>query len=309
MIVSLLDLHPTDRDESEGRLEIFEAGTGHGSLTLHLARAIHSANSLAPPISLLESDIPEPASQIKPDDSDTDNGLPSADSTPDTHSLENDEQRKLYQEWLASRRAVIHTLDISSKYSNRARRVVRNFRNGLYYSNIDFHVVTIGNYITTRIEEKAGPFLDHAILDLPDCHTYLELLGNVLKSNGSLLVFCPSITQINECVRVVKDERLPLLLEKVLELGPGGGAGGKEWDVRPVRPRALLKAEAEARAAVAGEKSEVDILESSDATDESVDSDQSQSSGWSMVCRPKVGEMVVGGGFLGLWTKMDKTAF
>ena len=26
---------------------------------------------------------------------------------------------------------------------------------------------------------------------------------------------------------------------------------------------------------------------------------------WAMVCRPKVGEMVVGGGFLGLWRRME----
>ena len=46
--MSLLDIHvepatsvgPTD----SRRLEILEAGTGHGSLTLHLARSIHAAN-------------------------------------------------------------------------------------------------------------------------------------------------------------------------------------------------------------------------------------------------------------------------
>ncbi|KFX96568.1 hypothetical protein V490_03275, partial [Pseudogymnoascus sp. VKM F-3557] len=54
LIVSLLDLNPTVPDPSSSSpsppLEIFEAGTGHGALTLHLARAIHAANPAPPPL-------------------------------------------------------------------------------------------------------------------------------------------------------------------------------------------------------------------------------------------------------------------
>ncbi|KAK8141512.1 hypothetical protein G3M48_010384, partial [Beauveria asiatica] len=57
-IVSLLDLHPVrpgeeDENDDEGQpddgpFEVFEAGTGMGSLSLHIARALHAANPPVP---------------------------------------------------------------------------------------------------------------------------------------------------------------------------------------------------------------------------------------------------------------------
>lgn len=47
-IVDLLDIHPSPSTFSGHRLEILDAGTGHGSLALHLARAIASANPPPP---------------------------------------------------------------------------------------------------------------------------------------------------------------------------------------------------------------------------------------------------------------------
>src|SRR4051794_23216614 len=45
-IVALLDIHaaPPERDDFEP-LEILEAGTGHGSLSLQLLKAMHGANT------------------------------------------------------------------------------------------------------------------------------------------------------------------------------------------------------------------------------------------------------------------------
>ncbi len=94
------------------------------------------------------------------------------------------------------------------------------------------------------------------------------------------------------------------MLETVLELGSRVGVGGREWDVRAVKPRALLKAEAEAKRRM----EEVDEA-SSDAEegdrDSSLGVSESTESGWEMVCRPKVGVRVSGGGFLGLWRRME----
>ncbi|RDL41101.1 uncharacterized protein BP5553_01080 [Venustampulla echinocandica] len=295
-ILALLDLHPTTPGSTDAtntdRLEIFEAGTGHGALTLHLARAIHAANTTPPTI---------------PDNEDV-SPLAEGGGSVAMNELAAAERsgQETYRAWRASRRAVIHSLDSSSRHSAHAERVVKNFRNGMYFHNIDFHVGSINEYLSERLTENGGvPFLDHAILDLPGCGDYFEIASAALKPNGSLLVFCPSITQINSCVLDSKKNGFPLFLETVVELGTGAGVGGREWDVRQVRPRAYVKAQAEA--------AKVDQPQQNDmaAADEVVagvhphePAAKLNSDGWELICRPKVGERVSGGGFLGLWRKM-----
>jgi tRNA (adenine57-N1/adenine58-N1)-methyltransferase len=103
----------------------------------------------------------------------------------------------------------------------------------------------------------------------------------------------------------------------VLETGSGTGAGPREWDVRSVKPRARAKAEAEAKAARGGwestleESMKVDedgeqgagITEAMDHSD--LQAPNTEDSGWEMVCRPKVGLRIEGGGFIGLWRRME----
>ena len=218
------------------------------------------------------------------------------------------DQEEAYQAWRANRRAVIHTLDQSSVYSAHAQKTVKNFRRGMYFPNVDFHVSSIEDYISGRMSTSDQPFLDHAILDLPSTDLYLHIVGKALKSNGSLVTWCPSITQINKCVAQVKQEMMPLLLERVIEVGLGL-SGGREWDVRMVRPRALSMATpafktqgADAEAAEPAVHSEEEVpISGEPAVQPAV-----QDSGWEMVCRPKVGLKIAGGGFIGLWRKMER---
>jgi len=298
-MVSLLDLHPSFNDDSTGishdRLEIFEAGTGHGALTLHLARAIHGANR-APPEIPPSKEPDQPATVSINDDAVV--STPKSAEDPN-QSLETKATQEAYDIWRANRRAVIHTLDVSAKHSAHAQATVKNFRQGMYFPDVDFHVGGIPEYLSGRLIESADPFLEHVILDLPSPGSYLGIVGNALKPNGSLLLFCPSITQINVCVQMVKGKKLPFLLEKVLELGAGAGVGGREWDVRAVKPRALLKTEAAAR------ESEEPTIESVDESDLS-EATTSADSGVEMVCRPKVGGRISGGGFVGLWRRMEQ---
>ena len=262
------------------KLEIFEAGTGHGALTLHLARAVHGANTTAPAI---------PSSSVEqPSSSEEDQSVIEAGKA------------VAYNAWRANRRAVIHTLDSSARHSKHAEVVVKNFRNGMYYPHVDFHVGSIEEYLSSRLSESNNkPFLGHTILDLPSTHLYMDIVGQALKSNGTLITFSPSITQINVCVMHTKDKKLPFFLENVLELGAGIGVGGREWDVRPVKPRAVLKAEAEAK--LPTEEGEVsgNTLEEIPVPAAPVAPD----SGWEMVGRPKVGVRTAGGGFVGVWTR------
>ncbi|KAM3070614.1 hypothetical protein ACMFMF_008066 [Clarireedia jacksonii] len=319
LIISLLDLNPSVPNETHGgqneaRLEIFEAGTGHGALTLHLARAIHGANTAAPP-------IPEPKVDGEINNVDAHDFLEGSR-----------EKERVYNQWRANRRAVIHTLDSSSTHSKHAEKTVKNFRDGIYYPHVDFHVGNINGYLSQRLSETGDAFLDHGILDLPNTHNEMEIVGKCIKPSGILITFCPSITQVMSCLHTVKDKKLQFALESVLELG-SGLSGGREWDVRLVRPRALLKAEAEARRSSVVEEGAVIDTDSGTEGETSESGNQTEAagnlseisetgmtdsdsltakrkdpvdpSGWEVICRPMVGTRIIGGGFIGVWRKIE----
>ncbi|KAM0712678.1 hypothetical protein Q7P35_000125 [Cladosporium inversicolor] len=284
LIVSLLDLHPEVYDAEragEGKLEILEAGTGHGGLTIHLSRAIHAGN---PP-------TPKPVPEEDPE-------------TTDGKIAEYKERRQ----------AILHTIDVASQYSAHARQTIAAFRHGQYLHNIDFHTGSVSDWVASALSARNDePFLSHAFLDLPNADTHIDNVAKAVKVDGNLIVFNPSITQINECALKIKQEGIPLELDRVIELGVNGGSGGREWDVRPVKPRAPKVEAAPEPVTVDGEdaeiSSDVEIRDAEQEQAESVaapdaSSGQTASDGkWAMVCRPKVGDRVVGGGFLGVFKK------
>ncbi|KAK3675372.1 hypothetical protein LTR78_004882 [Recurvomyces mirabilis] len=310
LIVNLLDLHPeppryggSTGNGKEDRLEILEAGTGHGALTLHLSRAIHAAN---PP---LPRHIQKNSSNEEED-----------------HNI-------ALSAWKSTRNAIIHTIELNPKYSTHAQKIVRGFRHGMYAHNIDFHIGSVSEWITSALaspdrnqNRKGEPFLSHAFLDLPGTEDHLATVAKALRVDGALVVFCPSITQIMTCFETVKAGKIPLDLDKVVELGVNGGSGGREWDVRLVRPRGAASAGGkkvvrEAGVVGGGEVTEgevgrgegdsgVDVSEGIDTKSTTPSTPPTTSTttdvaapGLKMVCRPKVGEMIVGGGFLGVFRK------
>lgn len=298
--MSLFDIHAspnaTDAAATEAcKLEILEAGTGHGSLTLHLSRAIHAANA------------PKPlASRI--DGSAVSSGADQKNAT--------DENDLLH--WKAERRAILHSIDVSANYSKHAAKTVRGFRRGIYADNVDFHVGDVSEWIESEIVKRnvddsgAQPstFLTHAFLDLPATETHLATVASAMHSNGILIIFNPSITQVAECVQLVKQESLPLHLEQVVELGSNGTSAGREWDVRAVKPRAksASQSSSEPTSAQASKAEEVsDSVDDGHATRDVEQRTQRESSNdWKLVCRPKVGERITGGGFLGVFRKIKE---
>ena len=321
LIVSLLDLHiaPYQSASEERPLEILEAGTGHGSLTLHLARAVNGAN----PAPSVQSSEDFEILREKELDNDSSSGIESmpneaAAKVLVTSGAEGSPELAT-EEWRASRRAVIHTVDISATYSQHAEGVIRGFRQGIYAVNVDFHVANVSEWIDEQFEIRNAdsmkvirkPFLSHTILDLPGSHDHIAQVASALHTDGILIVFNPSLTQILDCVKSIIAEEIPLWLEKVVELG-AGMTGGREWDVRTVKPRALLKAEkrreeaelASGSATVALGNRSNDIEKSTILIEEQLQATSRSGTGWEMICRPKVGERVVGGGFLGVWRKM-----
>ncbi|KAG6036953.1 hypothetical protein E4U41_005379 [Claviceps citrina] len=247
-IVSLLDLNPSrpaEEEDCEGEeageegrdaapvFEIFEAGTGMGSLTLHIARAIHAANPPLP--SSLRRDICE--AKIRPQSHST---LARVDLDLDRDAED------AFNHYKASRRAVLHTLDQRPKHAHAAYKLIRNFRRAQYLPSIDFHVGSIDEYLSERLAESSGqPFLSRAVLDLPSAHENAELVVESLLPNGILIIFKPSISQIGDFQKWCTATGQPIRLEKVLELpvsttsgGMHDAGGGRHWDVKTVVPRA-----------------------------------------------------------------------
>lgn len=219
------------------------------------------------------------------------------------------------------RRAVIHTVDASEKYSEHAKKIVHGFRQALYEEDIIFNVANVSDWFDQQMRERQfensedKAFLHHVILDMPSSYKHMTKASTTLRSNGSLLLFSPSITQITAAVDLVRTKRLPLFLERVVELGPSL-TGGKEWDVRAVKPRALLLAEQQEKQTgkmkIEGRESGLEHPKTT-KTEESIDTitrggepsqvaiDEAQ--GLEMICRPKPFARLLGGGFLGVWRK------
>ncbi|KAI9700936.1 MAG: hypothetical protein M1820_006581 [Bogoriella megaspora] len=325
LIVSILDLHISPYDPNAPPtppLEILEAGTGHGSLTLQLARAIHCANSPPPPPPQFADQYgrrsPKPAASVSDENS--------TEKLADT-----------YEEWKRTRRAIIHTVDVSARHSSFAQHsVINNYRRGFYYGDIDFHVADVSTWIAEQTairkasllaqkksQEEEGSeepsssaethlprFLSHAILDLPSSDDHFAALAPALQLNGVMIVFSPSITQIMQCFKRIGDEKLPFLLERVIEL-ESNSSEGRLWDLRAVKVRArerekLEKAAKRQRSETADEdagEGEPD-LGMGEREAEQMDASAVKEDDFVMVCRPKVGERIVGGGFLGVWRRM-----
>ena len=285
MIVSLLDIHASSHTSTEPPstppLEILEAGTGHGALTLYLSRAISGGN---PPL---------PASLLAElRENEKNSSLPSPDLEPRIGPSQE------LQDYLSSRRAILHTLDIVPEHSRHARKVVRDFRRGLYAGNVDFHIGDVKDWLADQTAKRSDDerrFLSHTILDLPNAEAVLQAAAEAMRDDGTLLVFNPSISQIQKCVETVRELRLPLLMDKVLELG-AGWTGGREWDVRSVRTKK------DAKASVQQSDTESEAVEQV-ANEEAMEVKE-EGNGWVMVSRPKAYARVVGGGFLGVWRRM-----
>ncbi|EKV07159.1 TRNA (Adenine-N(1)-)-methyltransferase [Penicillium digitatum PHI26] len=295
-------------------MEILESGTGHGSLTLHLARAIHAANTTPPPlpsrsqINYLEGRI------TRPSEKDTEpTGETPAEQTADPVQEE-------WDAWRAQRNAVIHTVDVSSKFSALAEKNIRGFRRGIYTGNTDFYVGPVENWIAQQkqLRKKTGlasltggnpvdPFLSHIILDMPSSNLRIPHVTPMLKRDGLLVVFVPSITQIGECLQLIRDQRLPLIQEKVIELG-SGISGGRTWDVRFATKKSGADPASWATPSDADVAAPVETDEQSTASDtasEMSTEEPSKEGGSVLVCRPKVGLRIQGGGFVAVWRRIE----
>ncbi|OJD25969.1 hypothetical protein ACJ73_02654 [Blastomyces percursus] len=309
LIVSLLDLHvtpPVPGEEPNEPLEILEAGTGHGSLTLHLARAVNGANTsppARPPYSQRQIlELPETkkkAVAVEEEQKEEDHET----------KAKNEELQRNWDAWRAQRNAIVHTVDISPHYSQHAENIVRGFRRGIYVGNVDFYVSSVEKWIQEQMARRStsqgspDPFLSHVILDMPSAHLRIPHVAQFMKDDAVLAIFMPSITQLGDCVEFISKERLPLFQEKIVEVGTGISSG-RLWELRMTMKRSPK--DALSREATAEENLDGTAEYSSDTVGEEVPSltkgakaDRDEV----LVCRPQVGARIAGGGFVGIWRK------
>ncbi|RAH61950.1 adenine-N(1)--methyltransferase [Aspergillus piperis CBS 112811] len=317
LIVSLLDIHiaPPAEGSDTPPLEILESGTGHGSLTLHLARAIQGANFTPPPL--------PPSSQVtylptKPGEVSTRKLQPPADGASET-TVDPDQEN--WDAWRSQRKAIIHSVDVTPKSSVHAEGIVRSFRRGIYAGNVDFYAGHVEDWIAEQKRQRAPigllsslkkdevePFLSYAILDMPSAHLRIPHVASILKRDGILAVFMPSVTQIGDCVELIRRQRLPFVQDKVVELG-NGISSGRLWDIRHAVKKSRDNVSV-ASSTEEGSGSEESVetgaveTESADVAEEKTPKEEDSV----LVCRPKVGARIVGGGFVGIWRKIEEDA-
>lgn len=223
----------------------------------------------------------------------------------------------------ASRRAVIHTVEISPSYSAHAEKLVRGFHRGIYAPHVDFYVSNVSDWISDQLESRrkptlfqspSGPFLNYVVLDMPGSHLQIEKVASVMREGGLLVIFVPSVTQIGDCVKIIQDKQIPLRMEKVLELGESI-SNGRTWDVRLAKRRARATTPTVTVEDGDKDKTTKDMDPEASPTVQAIEDGDIQETPAEtrnaddavMVCRPKVGRMTIGGGFIGLWRKVDSS--
>ncbi|KAG5304617.1 tRNA (adenine-N(1)-)-methyltransferase [Histoplasma capsulatum G186AR] len=309
LIVSLLDIHvapPAPGERPKEPLEILEAGTGHGSLTLHLARAINAANSCPPtrPPCSQRKILELPETKKKPVEEKKVVEKEDREAQAEIEGLQRE-----WDGWRAQRNAIVHTVEISPHYSQHAENIVRGFRRGIYVGNVDFYVSSVEKWIKEQVtrrstnERSPDPFLSHVILDMPSAHLRIPHVAPTMRDDAVLAVFMPSITQLGDCVDLISKQKLPLIQEKVVELGTGISSG-RLWELRMATKRSsndTLSQEAIAEE-MSDETSEgATDTEAEDST--SLSKREKTNGDEVLVCRPQVGARIAGGGFVGIWRK------
>ena len=323
-------------------MEILEAGTGNGSLTLYLARAIHGANSALRSENLAEIttthainpglDDQTPKSAYAPE---YPLSISQASNTNSTSSLSAVDIQK------SERQAIIHSVELAPHVSNFGRKHVSGFMQGMYSGNVDFHIANLTTWIEQQVSARTAaglppgnPFISHAILDLPGAHDHLEVVASVIHTDGTVLVFTTHITQLLSCLELSRKLRLPLVLQRAIEIGPGV-TGGRDWELGFTKKRKDVYRESKSEAEIldsnisdisesalnTGSLSSVqkaDIpLESPDgeeATAASMEDEQqdlhidnrstAKDEELFAICRPKVVKDFMVGGFVGVFRKL-----
>lgn len=144
---------------------------------------------------------------------------------------------------------------------------------------------------------------------MPSANMRIPHIAQILKRDGFLVVFMPSITQIGECIDIIRRQRLPFVQEKVVELG-AGISNGRQWDVRFAVKKSRADPSSWTESSLSTESDEGAIQQDQEEPLSSLNVEEGtpKEEDSVLVCRPKVGTRIVGGGFVGLWRRIEDSA-
>lgn len=234
-IVGLMDIHIAlpefEWTDSQPKLkkgelkQYLEAGTGHGSLSLAIAKQLQPGNMLHK-IYHQRADDEQPLEDL--------------------------------------RGAVLHSIDCNQSHSSQGKETLQNFQRGIYAQNVEFHLSdSPSEWIKseeahdwsvksiTSDSANGSAWLDGVFLDMPAYHNHMVDLCKQLKLDGKIVTFCPSISQIMDGVKAIDEANLveslftsegqlpcKMIHERTIQLLPGMGGGLQEWDTRLAKIKA-----------------------------------------------------------------------
>lgn len=228
-IVALADLHlhyPEPPSEEGGKitpLQFLEAGTGHGSLTLAISKALHPANALA-----YYAKDPNLRGAV----------LHSIDCN-SSHSITGKRTVKGFRKGMYFDNVEFSVAENPSAW-------IKSEEGKIW---MDRELVSKRENPELEDTDEPNSFLSGIFLDMPNYHEEMIKLSPYLKTGGFIIVFCPSITQIIDAIDAIAEENeklaklevprsLHLEHERTIQLLDGAGGGLKEWDTR----RAMIRA-------------------------------------------------------------------
>lgn len=177
--------------------QYIECGTGHGSLTLNICKAIHSGNAYYNGENSTRGAI-----------------LHSVDKS-EKHLSVGARNLKHYDKGIYWPDVEFHLLGEANGPTQWLEGEVAS-----YYRDV------LGR------QDNEG-FLSGAFLDMPSPELHVGAIARDLIAESPLMVFVPSIIQLWDCLSLIKKQGIPLSMTRVCELMPGSGGGGmREWDIR-----------------------------------------------------------------------------
>ena len=207
-MVALADIHMDYPEvDAEGNLvnppyQFFEAGTGHGSLTLQICKAIHSANAYAK----FSGDLTKRGAIL--------------------HSLDcNEHHSKTGQRTVTCFHNGMYKNDVEFHIAESPSEWLKN-KASEWRSLWPHQKDELG------LEEEQA-FLSGAFLDMGGFEKHLQVVSKNLLLDAPLLIFCPSLSQVMDALKLIDatpDIRLQFV--RTVQLPPGAGGGLKEWDTR-----------------------------------------------------------------------------
>ncbi|GMG51959.1 unnamed protein product [Ambrosiozyma monospora] len=219
-IVNLADLHidypevDADGNLKNPPLQFFEAGTGHGSLSLQILKTLHPANCFVKQANG-EIDLSKRGAVLHTID------------CKEAHSARGAITVNKFKKGMYSNDVEFHVSESPTKW--------------LEEESAEYAALSKPTEDLLEFEDKEA-FLSGAFLDMGGFDEHLRSVAKHLKLDAPLVIFCPSISQIMQALQLLlENPDIKLNFVRTVQLLDGAGGGLKEWDTRTAYIKATGK--------------------------------------------------------------------